>query len=248
MDDHLLEKIESVETVHWWWEGRRQLLKMLLVGKKYEKILDIGCGTGETMTFLHKLYPKAQLYGIDSSAKAIKYVKSRLHKNVTLASATKLPFKDSFFDAVLFLDVLEHVQDDQKCITEAKRVLKKGGSVIITAPALSFIWSNYDIHQGHQRRYTRRRIRMLARHADLKVHFVSYFNFLFSPPIIAIRILSRLKSLNYLSSYDNSINLNIAKSSKINSLLKKIFITEINGMKYINYPLGISVAAVLVKN
>src|SRR3989344_9258648 len=124
MDDHLLEKINEVETLHWWWEGRRQLVKILLGKKKYETILDVGYGTGEMMTYLKSAFPKARLFGIDTSSRAINYARERGHKNIIKANAMRLPYKNNYFDAVLFLDVLEHIKDDQRCINEAKRVLK----------------------------------------------------------------------------------------------------------------------------
>src|SRR3990172_12360899 len=110
MNDSLLAKFNDVERLHWWWEGRRVLIKMLLGNRKYKKILDIGCGTGETLTYLKTIYPKSDLYGVDLSGEAVKYAKKRGHKNIRKANALKLPFKNNFFDAVLFLDVLEHIK------------------------------------------------------------------------------------------------------------------------------------------
>jgi len=247
MDEHLLEKMDEIEATHWWWEGRRQLVRMLMGRKKYSRILDIGSGTGEMITYLKKIYPKSEFFGMDTSVLAIDYAKKRGHKNITKASATKLLYKNNYFDAVIVLDVLEHIKNDGKCITEAGRVLKKGGKLIITSPGLSFIWSKYDINQGHQRRYTRRRFIKLAKESNLKVEYISYFNFLLSPPIIIIRLLSKIKRLQGLSSYDNSINLDIAKVGTINTLLKNIFLIEIRALQYIKYPFGISIVAVLSK-
>ncbi len=55
MDDGLLRKFNEVETIHWWWSGRRELLKLLLKNKRPTKILDVGCGTGETLSFIKTL-------------------------------------------------------------------------------------------------------------------------------------------------------------------------------------------------
>lgn len=51
-----------------------------------------------------------------------------------LMSADNLVFKDNTFDAVLMIEVLEHIPDDKKAIKEAYRVLKPSGKLIITAP------------------------------------------------------------------------------------------------------------------
>lgn len=248
MDEKLLDKFNEIERIHWWWEGRRQLIKFLLKGKRPLKILDIGCGTGETLSYLKQMFPKAKLYGVDSSTSAIKYSKQRGHKNISKSLAEKLPFRDNTFDVVLFLDVLEHITADQKVINEAKRVLKKKGSIIITSPALGFIWSAHDTEQGHKRRYTRTAIRTLANVAGLRTSFISYFNFFLSPPIIAIRLLSNIKSMKYLASYDSGLNFEIAKKGIFNSVLKFIFVNEIKALKFFRYPMGISIGAKLIKD
>lgn len=247
MDDHLLRKFNEIETIHWWWAGRREFIKLLLKGKKPSKILDVGCGTGETLTFLKTLFPKAKLYGVDTSTTAIKFSKARGHKNILKSTAAKLPYKDNTFDVILFLDVLEHIKDDQSVIIEAKRVLKKGGCIIITSPGLSFIWSAHDTEQGHQRRYTRREIRRLANGASLKTSFISYFNFILSPPIITIRLLSRLKPFRSFADYDRGINFDIAKVGLLNKTMEHIFVNEVRALKYIRYPFGISIGAKLIK-
>lgn len=247
MSNFLLEKFNDIERIHWWWEGRRELVKLMLLNKKPKNILDVGCGTGETLSFLKDLYPRAKLYGVDTSQKAINYSKKRGHKNIYKSNANKLPFKDGLFDIILFLDVLEHIKDDQSVIDEAKRVLKKGGTILITSPGLSFIWSEHDTKQGHKRRYTRRAIRKLAKTASLKDEFVSYFNFFLSPPIILIRLLSNLPKFKKFSDYDSGINYDIAKKGFPNSILRFIFVNEVRMIKYLRYPVGISVVAKLRK-
>lgn len=247
MNDNLLKKLNEVEKSHWWWSGRRELLKLIFSRKKPKRILDIGCGTGETLSYLKVLFPSCELYGVDLSLLAVRFSKERSHKNIYHANATKLSFKENFFDAVLFLDVLEHVNNHQKAIKEAKRVVKNGGMIIITSPALPFIWSNYDVSASHKRRYTKKEIKILAKKAGLKIAFISYFNFFLSLPIIIVRLLSRFKALNQISSYDNKLNFGIIDNRLVNSVLKSIFIKEIQTLKLIKYPFGISIVATLVK-
>jgi ubiquinone/menaquinone biosynthesis C-methylase UbiE len=247
MNDKLLDKFNKVEKVHWWWEGRRALLKLIIGSDTPKRILDIGCGTGETLSYLKRNYPKCSLYGIDSSAKAVRYSKKRGHRNIKQALANKLPFRDSFFDIVLFLDVLEHIKDHQKAIDEAKRVLRKGGKIIITSPGLNFIWSKHDENQGHQRRYTRSEIKQLAENAKMNIKLLSYFNFFLSLPIIIIRLLGNLKVFGHLTEYDSDLNFEIAFKPLLNGILRKIFVLEIILLKFVRYPIGISIVSVFEK-
>lgn len=247
MNEQLLHYFNEIEKHHWWWEGRRQILRQEIKKVKNLRILDIGCGTGETLTFLDSYLPIPKLSGVDSSQVAVNYAKKRGHSDIRKVDALNLPYQDNTFDYILLLDVIEHIKDDASLLSEAKRVLKKGGKILITSPALQFIWSDHDRDQGHFRRYTRTMIKKLANNEKLKIMRISYFNFFLSPAIIVIRLLSNLKPLKKLGAYDSDLNFNIAKKSFVNEILKFIFTTEIKIMKYVSYPIGISVFALLKK-
>lgn len=247
MNEKLLRYFNEIEKIHWWWEGRRQILRQSIEKKNGLKILDIGCGTGETLTFLEKNYPKSKLFGVDNSEVAIDFAKKRGHQNIRKVNALKLPYRENSFDYILLLDVIEHIEDDTALLKEAKRVLKKGGKIIITAPALQFIWSEHDSEQGHFRRYTRSRLRLLAQRVRLKICRLSYFNFFLSPAIISLRIIGKLRPFKHINSYDSKLNFDVAKKSIINDFLKFIFVSEVKLMRYVSYPIGISVYAVFQK-
>lgn len=245
----LLRTFNEVENYHWWWEGRRYLVKQLLRGKHPERILDIGCGTGETLTFLQTLFPDAELFGVDTSYDSVSYSQKRGHKNVVFADANKLPYKHDKFDVILFLDVLEHIKDDTKALLEAKRVLAKNGEIIITSPALPFLWSDHDKNQGHFRRYTEKEVYKLAEKSKLQLKRVGYFNFFLSPIIILVRLLGKLPYLHFIVRYDNGINYNVAYHPYINKLLSTIFKMELwFFMKGVRFPFGISIIVQLKKN
>lgn len=247
MNEDLLGKFNEVEKFHWWWAGRQELIKDLLIKQKPQKILDVGCGTGETLTFLKRIFPKAKLQGVDYLPEAVSYTRSRGH-SAKRADALNLPFPDASFDVVLLLDVIEHIKNDSGAIREAKRVLKSGGVIVLTAPALQFIWSAHDIGQGHERRYTRHMLMRLAAKNEMTVPFISYFNFFLSPIVIAIRLFSRLPIFSRLGQYDSRLNYQLAHQKLVNNLLKFIFISEIKMLKLIRYPIGISIAVKMRKS
>ncbi|MBU0957878.1 MAG: class I SAM-dependent methyltransferase [Nanoarchaeota archaeon] len=101
-----------------------QALKSKL--KKKNKILEVGCGSGE-MT--KKLADKAKITAIDLDKKQIKHAKENI-KNATfkIVDATKLPFKNNSFDAAYSINVLHHIPPYEKVFSEVYRVLKKQGT------------------------------------------------------------------------------------------------------------------------
>jgi SAM-dependent methyltransferase len=60
------------------------------------------------------------------------------------------------FDTALYIDVLEHIEDDRMELERVARRLKPGGRVVVLAPAHPFLYSPFDRSIGHFRRYTRR--------------------------------------------------------------------------------------------
>src|SRR5689334_18246931 len=106
------------EMTHWWYRVRRLIVADIFnrfISGKNLKILDAGCGTGALMKEL-RVY--GEVYGMDFSEQAIDFCKEREENNLTLGSIEKIPFPDNYFDVVLSLDILEHVKDDEKGISE----------------------------------------------------------------------------------------------------------------------------------
>lgn len=63
---------------------------------------------------------------------------------------------DRHFDTIIYIDVLEHIEDDREQLAEAARRLKASGCLIVLSPAYQFVFSPFDAAIGHYRRYERR--------------------------------------------------------------------------------------------
>jgi len=114
-----------------------------LAGK--EKVLEIGCGRGFYLKTLKTIWPKLQVTGVDISQKYLDIAKGYLgdlNIRVVRGDATKLSFADNSFDRIIATEILEHIPDDQKAISEMYRVLKPGGIVMVTVPNKNypFLW------------------------------------------------------------------------------------------------------------
>lgn len=80
------------------------------------------------------------------------------------------------FDSVFALNVVEHIEDQNQAITNCKKLLKKGGHLVILVPAFQTIFNHFDTALGHYRRYTAKTLRPVFEASHLPVVHVQYFN------------------------------------------------------------------------
>jgi SAM-dependent methyltransferase len=66
------------------------------------------------------------------------------------------------FDAILYIDVLEHITDDKAELERASRLLRSGGSLIVLSPAYGWLYTPFDRAIGHLRRYRKRTLKASA--------------------------------------------------------------------------------------
>ncbi|MFK0017393.1 class I SAM-dependent methyltransferase [Streptomyces sp. NPDC091027] len=98
------------------------------------RVLDVGCGSGETAAHLAR-HTGCQVTGIDLSARQVAHAAGRcrdLPVRFRQASVTALPFADDEFTHVVCMDALYHVQDKRRAHSEMRRVLRVGGTLAVT--------------------------------------------------------------------------------------------------------------------
>jgi len=106
----------------------RRIAKMI----KHGKILDVGCSTGDFISFLDK---DIEYYGLDNNIERISYAKERYPKGKFYTSfGEKMPFEDNTFDYVVITEIIEHVESPLSLLIECKRVLKQDGKLIGSTP------------------------------------------------------------------------------------------------------------------
>lgn len=97
------------------------------------RLLDIGCGNGDTLVLLKMI--GWDVYGIDIDRRAIEIARKRGIRNASLGTYKDLnKYPDGFFDVIRMYHVIEHLDDPNKCLSLAYRKLKKGGEIIIGTP------------------------------------------------------------------------------------------------------------------
>jgi len=236
----------ALEETHFWCVARRNLalnvVRKLRTARPKEsplRILDMGCGTGG---MLERLHPMGEAWGIDVEPLALAFCRERLPDlRVALASATALPFPANVFDTVVALDVLEHIEDHEAATREVFRVLRPGGTFIVTVPAYRFLWSRHDEALMHRRRYTATEMRTLLTGAGFAVPKLSYAVTSLLPVIAAVRFFSRWKRDQVVRSDLQPL------PTFANNLLRTVLETENKIVAGSGLPFGVTVFAVAKK-
>ena len=244
MDSDFYAEYFAVEDRHWWFVGRRQILLRVLErelrGRRPERILDVGCGTGTMLGYLSRF---GDAVGVDSEAEAVRFCQARGVTGVQRFDGATLPFAAEAFSLVTTLDVLEHIDDDSAMLAEMHRVLAPGGTLLVTVPAFPFLWGAQDEISHHKRRYRRRELRARIAAAGFELRQLTYFNTLLFPPIAAIRAARPYRGRPHQLRSD----FEMTRPGRLNAVLAKVFAAEGPLIARMNLPVGVSLLAVATR-
>lgn len=232
-----LFRLAQLERWHFWFVPRRALIRRLLgryLRRESGPILDIGCGTGLLLEELTR--ERFSTVGLDLRPEGLTATKRSLPESqLVQGDATRLPFLSEGFAGVLLLDVLEHV-DDRALLGEVRRVLRPGGVLLATAPAMPWLWSHRDEAAGHRRRYTRRQLEDVLRDCQLVPEEMRYYQCLLFPFLFMARVAGRRSP--------RPRDLEERPPSVLNTVLTGINRLETRLGDFVRWPLGSSLVAV----
>ena len=252
MNSDYYKNYYHLERNHWWFVVRLEILKQELqkiavVEKKSKrKILNIGIATGKTSEMLSEF---GEVISVEYDAVCAEFVRQKLKIEVIEGSILELPFEQNYFDWVCAFDVIEHVEDDKKAVSEMNRVCKKNGKICITVPAFQSLWSHHDEINQHFKRYTMNEIQnsfdlqsdRLNNENSFKILRKTYFNSFLFIPIWLFRKLNFLIPQQFIGKGSGS-DFEIYKENHfLDSTLKEIFSLEKKLFsKNISFPFGVS--------
>lgn len=137
------ERMRALEAGAWWNAGMRDVARALLDDATLPTtgmLVDVGCGSGQTMAWALEFLPHWDAIGIDVAPEGVAAARAAgLH--ALEASALDLPLPDNSADLVITLDMLQHLPlagGDQAAMNEMHRVLRPGGHLLVRTNAQTF--------------------------------------------------------------------------------------------------------------
>jgi SAM-dependent methyltransferase len=154
------------------------------------RVLEVGAGTGTITRKLVERFPDVSVVALEpadnmfAGLEAYAALTDRLvARQETLAGYSG---HDAAFDAVLYVNVLEHIADDERELRLAADALRPGGALLIFGPALEALYGDLDHKAGHYRRYSLGRLRRIVEGAGLRVTLLRYFDVLGVVPYLIV--------------------------------------------------------------
>lgn len=146
-----------------------------------KSILEIGCGIGNFTKFLANA---DRLVCIDLLKSCIEKVSAnyKSSKNISFIEGDIFnqdiinKIKDTNFDTIVCLNVLEHIKEDKEVLEACSDLLQPHGQLVLMVPAMKFMFGSIDKSIGHERRYDKKELGEKLKRAGFKITKLYYFN------------------------------------------------------------------------
>lgn len=241
MDAAAYQSLRDSQDRHWWFVGRRRvvarLIEQFVALPRRARVLEAGCGYGGNLAMLGAL-GEVEAFEFDPSARA--HAAGLSGRPVAYGCLPDdIGFAGERFDLIAMLDVLEHIDDDLGSLRALRERMADDGAIVLTVPAVPWLWSEHDVLHHHKRRYTRAGLRRRLQEAGLEPVGIGYFNTLLFPLALAQRLLSKLTRAKS-EGHDTPLG-------ALNSLFASIFSSESLVIGRAGFPIGLSLFAVARK-
>lgn len=210
-------------------------------------IMEIGCSSGHLLPLINKEMPNASLIGADIVYDPLLKL-AKKHPNIPMLRFDLLscPLPDNSVDAVILLNVLEHIEDDTAALEQIKRILKPGGVAILEVPAGPHLYDLYDKALLHFRRYLLKDLTEKVKNLDFKVVKESHLGVFIYPGFWLVKQRNKRLGNKSPEQQKHIVEKNIRDTGD-SKLLHLLMQMELSLGNWINYPTGIRCLITCVK-
>ncbi|MDR1577809.1 MAG: class I SAM-dependent methyltransferase [Deltaproteobacteria bacterium] len=227
-----------------------------LKGIKNASILEIGCSSGFLVRKLKKELPDFTVIGADIVDVPLRRLATLLKDEGIPApllrfDLTDCPLPDAEYDAIIALNVLEHIKEDEKALAQIFRLLKPKGVFIFEVPAGSTLYDDYDRWLCHYRRYEAKQFSVLLEKKGFVRHRLSHLGFFVYPAFWALKKWRSNQKPRPTPKRESDQNDSTSErkliSASNNILTKLLFKLELKLGKKISWPFGIRCFGAYIK-
>lgn len=126
------------------------IIKKHLVDARIERLLDLGCGEGNLSIKVAEALHCKEIFGVDVNDRALQKARLKGIKTFVVDLNSTLPFLDNSFDLVLMTEVIEHLYNVDQALSEAHRILRRNGYMILSTPNLAGWLNRFVLLLGYQ--------------------------------------------------------------------------------------------------
>jgi ubiquinone/menaquinone biosynthesis C-methylase UbiE len=199
-------------------------------------VLEVGCSSGYLLRDMKAALPHAFLIGSDYVRGPLEALAGKMPALPILQfDLQRCPLPDASVDAVVLLNVLEHIEDDAAAVGHLFRILKPGGVAVIEVPAGPHLYDVYDKELMHFRRYRLKDAQALFERAGFRVEKASHLGFFVYPGFWAVKKKNRMFSSNQ----DGAAVVASDVKATANPVLASLMNLELKLGEKMSFPVGI---------
>ena len=215
--DEQWSSLDELLEAGWWTRVRNRIIERELRNSDvHPAIWDIGGGTGIVSSHLRRA--GFSPLGVEPTLLAA-IVATQRGVDTLSAELFELRLPTSGIHAVSMFDVLEHLDSRHDVLQEIHRILKPGGHLVITVPALSMLWSQHDVELGHRVRYSKTALRAELARSGFEVHKIGYFFWLTVLPLVFLRSIPYRLGFRRVVGQESAL---AANGGKVGNLLARL--------------------------
>ncbi len=179
---------------HFWIRRRFDVLRSLAdpLIRKASEIAEIGCGNGLVQKQIEDYYGKS-VTGFDLNDFALQKNVSQKSQLYCYDIHQRYAQFRAHFDAMLLLDVLEHIDDEAGFLQSIRHHMTASGSLVINVPAHQAFYSKYDAEAGHVRRYSIAQLASALERNRFRIRSLTYWGLPLIPLLVARKAMLALR-------------------------------------------------------